>query len=85
MQSSLKLETSDQLDDRGYRWFAIEEYKNAIYQFKEPLKPWFYVGANKSYETRMLQNLKEKMLQKGITFDFLDLIRNSKQYGELRL
>jgi DNA repair photolyase len=27
---------------------AIEEYKNAIYQFKEPLKPWFNVGANKS-------------------------------------
>ncbi|MDP9289948.1 MAG: hypothetical protein M3P08_17375 [Thermoproteota archaeon] len=55
---------------------GIEEYKNAIYQFKEPLKAWFNVGANRSYETSVLQKLKEKVLQKGITFDFPDLIRS---------
>ena len=55
---------------------GIDIYKNTIYQFKEPLKPWFNVGANKSYETSVLQDLKEKVLQKSITFDFPDLIRS---------
>ncbi|HET7148998.1 MAG TPA: radical SAM protein [Candidatus Nitrosopolaris sp.] len=57
---------------------GIEEYKNAIYQFKEPLKPWFNVGVNKSYETSVLQRLKEKVLEKGMTFDFPDLIRSRR-------
>jgi DNA repair photolyase len=55
---------------------AIEEYKNAIYQFKEPLKPWSNVGANKSYETKVLQNLREIAVQKGIILNFPDLKGN---------
>jgi DNA repair photolyase len=46
---------------------GIDIYKNTIYQFKEPLKPWFNVGTNKSYETSVLRDLKEKVLQKSIT------------------
>jgi DNA repair photolyase len=57
---------------------AIEEYKNAIYQFTEPLKPWFNVGANRSYETSVLQKVKEKVLQKGMIYDFPDLIRSRR-------
>ncbi|MFZ0512451.1 MAG: radical SAM protein [Candidatus Nitrosopolaris sp.] len=57
---------------------AIEEYKNVIYQFKEPLKPWSNVGANKSYETKVLQNLKKIALQKGMIFDFPDLMGNRR-------
>jgi DNA repair photolyase len=55
---------------------GIDQYKNVIYQFKEPLKPWFNLGANKSYETSVLQRLKEKVSEKGMIFDFPDLIRN---------
>lgn len=54
---------------------AIEAYKNAIYQFKEPLKPWSNVGPIKSYETKVLQNLREIALQKGMILDFPDLKR----------
>jgi DNA repair photolyase len=57
---------------------GIEGYKNAIYQFTEPLKPWFNVGANKSYETSVLQRLKEKVLEKGMISDFPDLIKSRR-------
>ncbi|MFY9794863.1 MAG: radical SAM protein [Candidatus Nitrosopolaris sp.] len=53
----------------------IDEYKNTIYQFSEPLKPRYSVKANKSYETQVLQNLREQVLQKGMVFDFPDLTR----------
>jgi hypothetical protein len=55
---------------------AIEEYRNAIYQFKEPLKPWSNFGANKSYETKVLQNLTEIVLKKGMILGFPDLKGN---------
>jgi DNA repair photolyase len=53
---------------------GIDEYKNVIYQFREPLKPWYNVTASKTYETKVIQNLKEKVLKKGMIFDFPDLI-----------
>ena len=53
---------------------GIETYKNTIYQFREPLKPWINVGANRCYETEVLRSLKEKILQKGLIFDFPDLL-----------
>jgi DNA repair photolyase len=53
---------------------GVDKYKNSIYQFREPSKPWYNVAANKSYQTKVLQNLKEKVLQKGMVFDFPDLI-----------
>jgi DNA repair photolyase len=57
---------------------AIEEYKNAIYRFDEPLKPWSNVGAIKSYETKALQNLREMAIKKGMTLDFPDIKRTSR-------
>lgn len=53
-------------------------YKNIIYRFNDPLKPWFNVSANESYQTEVLQNLKEKVLLKGMVFDFPDLIGNAR-------
>ena len=53
---------------------GIDEYKNVIYQFREPLKPGYNVTASKTYETKVIQNLKEKVLEKGMIFDFPDLI-----------
>jgi DNA repair photolyase len=57
---------------------AIEEYKNTIYRFEEPLKLWRNVGAIKSYETGSLQNLREIAIQKGMILDFPDINRNSR-------
>jgi DNA repair photolyase len=53
---------------------GIEEYKNNTYQFREPLKPWYNITVNKTYETKVIQNLKEKVLEKGMIFDFPDFI-----------
>jgi DNA repair photolyase len=53
---------------------GIDEYRKVIYQFREPLKPWFSVSASKNYETKVIQNLKEKVLQKGMIYDFPGLI-----------
>jgi len=53
---------------------VIDEYRKVIYQFREPLKPWFNVSASKNYETKVIQNLKEKVLQKGMIYDFPGLI-----------
>ena len=53
---------------------GIDEYKNVIYQFREPLKPGYNVTASKTYETKVIQYLKEKVLEKGMIFDFPDFI-----------
>ena len=53
---------------------GIEEYTNDIYQFREPLKQWYNITVNKTYETKVIQNLKEKVLEKGMIFDFPDFI-----------
>ncbi|HXX98780.1 MAG TPA: radical SAM protein [Candidatus Bathyarchaeia archaeon] len=57
---------------------AIEEYKNAIYRFEEPLKLWSNIGPIESYETEVLQNLRELAVQKGMILDFPDIKRNSR-------
>lgn len=61
-----------------HREKAIEEYKNTIYRFEEPLKPWSNVGAIKSYETTALQNLREIAIRKGMRLDFPDIKRTSR-------
>ena len=53
---------------------GIDEYKKKIYQFKEPLKHGITLQQIKSYESHVLQNLKEKVLEKGMIFDFPSLI-----------
>ncbi len=57
---------------------GIDQYKKTIYQFREPLEPWCNVTVNESYESRVLQNLEEKVSEKGMIFDFPDLIRTRR-------
>jgi DNA repair photolyase len=57
---------------------AIEVYKKAIYRFKEPLKPWSNVGAIEAYESKVLQNLREIAVRKGMMLDFPDLKKNKR-------
>ena len=53
---------------------GIEVYKKRIYQFTEPLKPSYNIAANESYSSKLLQNLENKVLEKGMFFDFPDFI-----------
>jgi hypothetical protein len=57
---------------------AIEEYKNTIYRFDEPLDTWSNVGAITFYETKALQILREIAIKKEMTLDFPDLKRTSR-------
>jgi hypothetical protein len=49
-------------------------YKKRIYQFTEPLKPSYNIAANESYSSIVLQNLENKVLGRGMIFDFPDFI-----------
>jgi DNA repair photolyase len=52
----------------------IEEY-NRIFHFTEPIRPGYNnIAADQSYSNRILGNLREKVLRRGISFDFPDLI-----------
>jgi hypothetical protein len=53
---------------------GIEVYKKRIYQFTEPLKPSYNIAANKSYSSKVLQNLENKVLGRGMIFDFPDFL-----------
>jgi DNA repair photolyase len=53
---------------------GIEVYKKRIYQFTEPLKPNHNIAANESYSNKVFQNLKNKVLERGMIFDFPDLV-----------
>ena len=53
---------------------GIEVYKKRIYQFTEPLKASYNITANESYSNKVLQNLENKVLEKGMSFDFPDFI-----------
>ncbi|MFL6431255.1 MAG: SPL family radical SAM protein [Nitrososphaeraceae archaeon] len=53
---------------------GIEIYKKRIYQFTEPLKPSYNIAASESYSSKVLQNLENKVSEKGMFFDFPDFI-----------
>ena len=53
---------------------GIEVYKKIIYQFTEPLNPSYNIAANESYSIKVLQNLANKVLERGMIFDFPNLI-----------
>lgn len=53
---------------------GIEVYKKRIYQFTEPLKASYNITVNESYSNKVLQNLENKVLEKGMSFDFPDFI-----------
>lgn len=57
---------------------GIEDYKKKIYKFTEPLKPRYNIVANENYSRKLLQNLEEKVLEKGMFFDFPDFIENKR-------
>lgn len=52
---------------------GIEKYKNDIYEFKEPLRSRDNINVKRSYESCILQNLKQRALEKNMIFDFPDL------------
>ena len=51
----------------------IQEY-NRIYNITEPLKPGHNITADESYSKKTLENLREIVLRKGISFDFPALV-----------
>jgi DNA repair photolyase len=53
---------------------GIDVYKKRIYQFTEPLKPSYNIAANASYSSKVLQNLANKVLERGMIFDFPNFI-----------
>lgn len=57
---------------------GIEVYKKRIYQFTEPLKQSSNIAANESYSSKVLQNLENKVLERGMVFDFPDFIGVSR-------
>lgn len=55
---------------------GIDEYEKRIYRFTEPLKPGYNLGANESYSNKVMQNLKQKVLERGMFLDFPDYMRS---------
>jgi hypothetical protein len=45
-----------------------------IYNFTEPLKPWYNIAASVCYSSKVIQHLKGKVLEKGMLFDFPEFI-----------
>jgi DNA repair photolyase len=54
---------------------AISEYKR-IFQFGEPLNPNYNIAANQSYSNEILNNLRQRILNRRMVFDFPDMIRS---------
>ena len=53
-------------------------YKKRIYQFTEPLKSSHNIAADESYSNNIIQNLENKVLERGMIFDFPDSIGNRR-------
>lgn len=54
---------------------GVNEYKR-IFRFEEPVKEYYNIAASDPYSSRILENLREEVLCKGMVFDFPDLARN---------
>jgi DNA repair photolyase len=52
---------------------GIKEY-NRIFHFTEPIRSGYNIAADQSYSNRILGNLRETVLRRGMSFDFPDLI-----------
>ncbi|MGB8153197.1 MAG: hypothetical protein WCF97_04700 [Nitrososphaeraceae archaeon] len=52
-----------------------------IYQFAKPLKPGYNINANECYSTRVLQDLKQRISERGMIFDFPVYIRSRQING----
>lgn len=42
------------------------------------MKPRYNIAANEYYSSKVLQNLENKVLEKGMSFDFPDFIRDRR-------
>ncbi len=60
---------------------GVDEYKKRIYQFTKPLKPGYNINANEDYSTRVLQDLKQRVSERGMIFDFPVYIRSRQIKG----
>jgi len=47
-----------------------------LYNFKEPMRPGYNLHVDKTYAGTMLKNLEEKVIEKGMLFDFPHLDEN---------
>jgi len=59
---------------------GVDEYER-IYQFTKPLKPGYNINANECYTTRVLQDLKQRISEREMIFDFPVYMR-SRQINE---
>jgi DNA repair photolyase len=53
---------------------GIEVYKKGIYQFRGPLKLGYNIAANASYSSKVIQNLANQVLERGMIFDFPNFV-----------
>ena len=60
---------------------GVDEYERRIYQFTKPLKPGYNINANEYYSTRVLQDLKQRVSERGMIFDFPVYIRSRQIKG----
>jgi len=63
----------ESLDVKG----GIDEYRR-IYQFAEPLKTGFNLAANQFYSNTVMQNLEQKILERGMFLCFPDYMKSRR-------
>ena len=59
---------------------GVDEYER-IYQFTKPLKPGYNINANECYSTKSIQDLKQRVSERGMIFDFPVYIRSRQIKG----
>jgi DNA repair photolyase len=63
---------------------GIAEYMKKIYQFTEPLMPRYNLSVNENYSQGLLAKLEEKIVRKGILYDFPEFIRSKQIKRNIR-
>jgi len=56
---------------------GIDEYRR-IYQFAEPLKTGFNLAANQFYSNTVMQNLEQKILERGMFLTFPEYMKSRR-------
>jgi hypothetical protein len=59
---------------------GVDEYER-IYQLTKPLMPGYNINANEYYSTKVLQDLRQSVSERGMIFDFPTFIK-SRQIKE---
>lgn len=63
---------------------GIAEYMKKIYQFTEPVTPGYNLSVNENYSQGLLAKLEEKIVKKGILYDFPEFIKRRRIKGDIR-